>query len=59
MSFLTTPRKATHEMSFNMVYGSEVVLPPEIGLEIARVFVYNSEGNISARVEESDLVEEK
>lgn len=42
-----------------MVYGSETVLPPEIGIKIALNSIYNPEGNTLALVEELDLVEER
>lgn len=46
-------------MQFSMVYGTEIVLPVEIGVETTQVFAHTLEGNVATRVEELDLVEEK
>lgn len=51
--------RATGETPFSMVYRSEVILPPEIGIETTRVSIYNPKDNIPAWVEELDLVEER
>lgn len=51
-SFRTTPCRATREMSFDMVYGPEAVLPTEIGVETIQIFA-------TAWVKELNLVEER
>lgn len=58
-SFQTTPRRATGETPFSMVYESEVVLPSEIRIETAQVPIYTLEDNVAAWLEELDLMEEK
>ncbi|XP_073131626.1 uncharacterized protein [Henckelia pumila] len=49
---------ATGETPFSMVYGSEAVLPVEIGQISSRVQYYQ-EGETMARAQELDLIEEK
>jgi hypothetical protein len=44
---------------FNLVYGAEAVLPPEIYLESARVAHFNAKDHIEARELDSDLLEER
>ncbi|XP_073017859.1 uncharacterized protein [Primulina eburnea] len=57
-AYRTTPREPTQETSFNLVYGSEVVLPVEIGQTSSRVESY-PEDNDQSWAMELDLVEEK
>ncbi|XP_073120941.1 uncharacterized protein [Henckelia pumila] len=57
-SYRTTPRTATGETPFNLVYGSEAVIPVEIGQISPRVKAYQ-EGEAGDRTQELDLVEEK
>lgn len=57
--FQTTPRQATGEMLFSMVYGGEAILPPEIGIDITQVSTYTPKNNAATWVKELDLVEEK
>ncbi|XP_073304628.1 uncharacterized protein [Primulina huaijiensis] len=56
--YWTTPRTTTQETSFNLVYGSEAVLPVEIGQYSPRVEFY-PDNNDQTRAMELDLVEEK
>lgn len=56
--YRTTPRTATWETPFNLLYGFETVLPVEIGITTARVKTYH-EGNDQVRAQELDLVDEK
>lgn len=42
-----------------MVYESKAILPPEIEIETTWISTYTPENNVSAQVEELDLVEEK
>ncbi|XP_073131539.1 uncharacterized protein [Henckelia pumila] len=57
-SYRTTPRTATGETPFSLVYGSEAVIPVEIGQISPRVKAYQ-EGEAGDRTQELDLVEEK
>lgn len=57
--FRTTPHRAIGETPFNIVYGSEAILPLEIGMETARIFIYDPKDNVPAQVEELDLVEKR
>ncbi|XP_075486245.1 uncharacterized protein LOC142525844 [Primulina tabacum] len=54
----TTPRSSTQETPYSLVYGSETVLPVEIGQPSTRIESYPS-NNDQARAIELDLVEER
>ncbi|XP_073125199.1 uncharacterized protein [Henckelia pumila] len=56
-AYRTTPHTATQESSFSLVYGSEAILPVEIGQPSARVMAYESTEE-RARAQELDLIEE-
>jgi hypothetical protein len=51
--------RATRGTPFNLVYGVDVVLPPEIYLESVRLAHFNAERQIEAREFDSNLLEEK
>ncbi|KAL0301890.1 UNVERIFIED_CONTAM: Gag-Pol polyprotein [Sesamum radiatum] len=53
----TTPKESTQETPFNLVYGTEVVRPADIGEETWRVKSYDSTRNLESRREDFDLVE--
>jgi hypothetical protein len=55
----TNVNRATRDMSFNLVYGADVVLPPEIYLESARVACFDSEHQAEARELGSILLEKR
>jgi hypothetical protein len=55
----TNVNRATGDTPFNLVYEAEVVLPPEIYLELARVAHLNAEDQAEARGLDSDLLEER
>ncbi|XP_073049607.1 uncharacterized protein [Primulina eburnea] len=57
-AYKTTPRAPTEESPFNLVYGSEAVLPVEIGQTSSRVESYPDKIDQS-RAMELDLVERK
>ncbi|XP_073056874.1 uncharacterized protein [Primulina eburnea] len=57
-AYRTTPRLPTQETPFSLVYGSEAVLPIEIGETYPRVESYPHD-NDESRARELDLVEEK
>jgi hypothetical protein len=45
----TNINRATRDTPFNLVYGADVVLPPEIYLESTRVTHFNAEDKAEAR----------
>jgi hypothetical protein len=45
----TNVNRATRDMPFNLVYGGDAVLPPEIYLQSARVAHFDSERQAEAR----------
>jgi hypothetical protein len=51
--------RATRGTSFNLVYGADVILPPEIYLQSARVAHLNSEHQAEATELDSILLEER
>jgi hypothetical protein len=55
----TNVNRATRDTPFNLVYGANVVLPPEIYLQSARVVHFDSEHQAEARELDSILLEEK
>jgi hypothetical protein len=55
----TNINKATRDTPFNLVYGADAVLPPEIYLKSARVAHFNAEDQTEARELDSNLLEEK
>ncbi|XP_073152240.1 uncharacterized protein [Henckelia pumila] len=56
-SYRTTTRSGTDKTPYNMVYGTEAVLPAEIGQESARIIAYGPDNN-KLRAMDLDLVEE-
>ncbi|XP_073137017.1 uncharacterized protein [Henckelia pumila] len=56
-SYQTTTRSDTGETPFSMVYGTEAVLPAEIGQESARIMAYGP-NNQELRAMDLDLLEE-
>jgi hypothetical protein len=55
----TNVNRETTNTPFNLVYGAEAVLPPEIYLESARVAHFNAEDQTEARELDSNLLEER
>jgi hypothetical protein len=51
--------RATSDTPFNLVYGADAVLPPEIYLESTRVAHFDSEHQEEARELDSILLEER
>jgi transposase InsO family protein len=51
--------RATRDTPFNLVYGADDVLPPEIYLQSARVAHFDSEHQAEARELDSILLEER
>jgi hypothetical protein len=55
----TNVNRATRDTPFNLVYGVEAVLPPEIYPQSARVAHFNAEDHAEARELDSNLLEER
>ncbi|GJS65156.1 reverse transcriptase domain-containing protein [Tanacetum coccineum] len=55
----TTPMSSNGETPFSLVYGSEVVIPIEISVEIKRVQDFDPKENEKGRREDLDILEEK
>jgi hypothetical protein len=55
----TNINRVTRDITFNLVYGADAVLPPEIYLESVRVTHFNAESQAEARELDSNLLEEK
>ncbi|KAL0454586.1 UNVERIFIED_CONTAM: hypothetical protein Slati_0797800 [Sesamum latifolium] len=58
-AYRTTPRSSTGETPFCLVYGSEAIIPAEIGEETQRVTQYDPKENQEARAFDLAVVEEK
>jgi hypothetical protein len=55
----TNINRVTRDTTFNLVYGMDVVLPPEIYLESMRVTHFNAEDQAEACELNSNLLEER
>jgi hypothetical protein len=55
----TNINRATRDTPFNLVYGADAMLPPEIYLELARVAHFSAEDQAEARELHSNLLEER
>jgi hypothetical protein len=55
----TNINRATRDTPFNLVYGAEAVLPPEIYLKSARVVQFNEEDQDETRQLDANLLEER
>jgi hypothetical protein len=55
----TNINRATRDTPFNLVYGAEAVLIPEIYLQSARVAHFDEENQKEARELDSNLLEER
>ncbi|KAL2253089.1 UNVERIFIED_CONTAM: hypothetical protein Sindi_0103600 [Sesamum indicum] len=58
-AYHTTPRTATGETPFCLVYGTEAIIPVEIGEESQRVVVYDPESNHNEWSFDLIVIEEK
>ncbi|XP_057770917.1 uncharacterized protein LOC130990706 [Salvia miltiorrhiza] len=56
-AYRTSPKTATDEAPFTLVYGSNAVIPAEARLESYRIIAYDTEHNADLRRTELDLVE--
>jgi hypothetical protein len=55
----TNINRATRDTPFNLVYGAEAVLPPEIYLKSVRVAQFNEENQDESRQLDANLLEER
>ena len=55
----TTPKEATGEPPFSLVFGTKAVIPAEVGLLSYRVENYTEQENDVALLENLDFIEEK
>jgi hypothetical protein len=55
----TNINRETRDTPFNLVYGADAVLPPQIYLESTRVAHFNAEDQAEARELDSNLLEER
>jgi hypothetical protein len=55
----TNVNRVTRDTPFNLVYGADAVLPPEIYLESTRVAHFNAEDQAEAHELDSNLLEER
>ncbi|KAL2235166.1 UNVERIFIED_CONTAM: Gag-Pol polyprotein [Sesamum indicum] len=58
-AYRTTPRSSTGESPFCLVYGSEAIIPAEIGEETQRIANYDPVANNQARAFDLTIIEEK
>ena len=58
-TFRTTPRRSTGETPFSLAYGSEVVIPLEIGLPTLKTSKWEPARNDLAQSQALDLLEER
>ncbi|KAL0427859.1 UNVERIFIED_CONTAM: hypothetical protein Slati_2960700 [Sesamum latifolium] len=57
-AYRTTPRGSTGETPFSLVYGTEVIIPAELGIPSHRVMNFSEECNENLLRENLDLIEE-
>ena len=55
----TTPKEATGETPFSLVFGTETVIPEEVGLPSYGVENFTKEENNAAILENLDFLEER
>jgi hypothetical protein len=55
----TNINRATRDTPFNLIYGADAVLPPEIFLELARVAHFDEENQEEGRQLDSNLLQER
>ena len=58
-AYRTTPRTATKETPFSMVYGSEAVIPAEIEVNSLRIRGFKPDENDARRIYEIDMIEDR
>jgi hypothetical protein len=55
----TNANRATRDTTFNLVYGAEVVLSPEVYLKLVRVSHFNPKDQTEVRELDANLLEER
>ncbi|KAL0455837.1 UNVERIFIED_CONTAM: hypothetical protein Slati_0922900 [Sesamum latifolium] len=58
-AYRTTPRSSTGETPFCLVYGTEPIIPAEIGEETQRISQYDAANNQRERAFDLTMIEEK
>ena len=58
-TYRTTPRRSTEEIPFSITYGTEAVIPLEIGFPTSRTSSFNLKDNDEQLIKSLDLIEEK
>ncbi len=58
VSYRTTPRRATGETPFSLIFGTEAIIPVKIIQPSVRVQVFNEEGNNLGLRTKLDLIDE-
>ena len=56
-AYRTTPRRATHETPFCLVYGSEAVIPIETSIATVRILDYEEANNEKLREKDLHLLD--
>ncbi|KAK4394172.1 hypothetical protein Sango_1888000 [Sesamum angolense] len=57
-SYRTTPRGSTGKSPFTLAYGTEVIIPAELGMPSHRILHFNEENNSQLLKEHIDLIDE-
>ncbi|KAL0410993.1 UNVERIFIED_CONTAM: hypothetical protein Slati_3689000 [Sesamum latifolium] len=57
-AYRTTPRGSTGETPFSLVYGTEAIIPAELGMPSHKVMIFSEECNENLLRENLDLIEE-
>ena len=58
-TYRTTPRRSTGETLFSMAYGTDAVIPLEIGFPTSRISSFNPRDNDEQLAKSLDLIKEK
>ena len=58
-AYRTTPKEANGEAPFSLVFGTEVVIPTEVGLPSYKIENYTEQDNDVALMENLDFLEER
>ena len=59
LTYRTTPRRSTGEITFSMTYGVEAVIPLETGFPMSRTSSFNPRDNDEQLTNNLNLIEEK
>ena len=58
-AYRTTPKEATRETPFSLVFGTEAIIPTKVGILSYRVENYSEQENDIALLENLDFLKEK